>query len=144
MPLRKTNTRDIVGTAGVREILRRIAEAGYKTPAVCIGGINASNIQRVFYQCSPPNNALDGVAVVSAIMAAADPEAATKNLAALSRDPPAFTLNTSRGLPADADGKAVIAQVAPVIQKVHETTPLSHNMTNLVSVLSCHVWLFCC
>ncbi|KAL2156120.1 hypothetical protein VTH82DRAFT_865 [Thermothelomyces myriococcoides] len=128
----KTNTRDIVGTAGVREILRRIAEAGYKTPAVCIGGINASNIQRVFYQCSPPNNALDGVAVVSAIMAAADPEAATKNLAALSRDPPAFTLNTSRGLPADADGKAVIAQVAPVIQKVHETTPLSHNMTNLV------------
>ncbi|KAL2201299.1 Hydroxyethylthiazole kinase family-domain-containing protein [Corynascus similis CBS 632.67] len=128
----KTNTKDIIGTAGVREILRRIAEAGHDTPTVCIGGINESNIQRVLYQCAASEKILNGVAIVSAIMAASDPEAAAKNLVSLSEAPPSFSVDTGRELSADASSEAVVALAPSVIQKIHDTTPLSHNMTNIV------------
>ncbi|KAL2145986.1 hypothetical protein VTI28DRAFT_5643 [Corynascus sepedonium] len=128
----KTNTKDIIGTAGVREILRRMAEAGHDTPTVCIGGINESNIQRVLYQCAASEKILNGVAIVSAIMAASDPEAAAKNLVSLSEAPPSFSVDTGRELSADASSEAVVALAPSVIQRIHDTTPLSHNMTNIV------------
>ncbi|KAK4247736.1 Hydroxyethylthiazole kinase family-domain-containing protein [Corynascus novoguineensis] len=128
----KTNTKDIIGTAGVREILRRIAEAGHDTPTVCIGGINESNVQRVLHQCAASEKVLNGVAIVSAIMAASDPEAAAKNLAALSEAPPSFSVDTGRELSADASSEAVVALAPSVIRGIHDTTPLSHNMTNIV------------
>lgn len=119
----------------MREILRRIAEACHDTPTVCIGGINESNIQRVLYQCAASEKILNGVAIVSAIMAASDPEAAAKNLVSLSEAPPSFSVDTGRELSADASSEAVVALAPSVIQKIHDTTPLSHNMTNIVSVL---------
>ncbi|KAK4137378.1 TMP-TENI-domain-containing protein [Trichocladium antarcticum] len=136
----KTNTKEIIGTAGVRHILAAIAAAGYDTtPTVCIGGLNGSNLQRVLFQSAAPAKALDGAAVVSAVMAAPDPEAAARDLVGLVRNPPAFQLDMDMGKgkgkgkgAAAADVSSVLAQVPAVVRSVHDATPLSHNMTNLV------------
>ncbi|KIH90648.1 thiamine-phosphate diphosphorylase [Sporothrix brasiliensis 5110] len=149
----KTNTKHVVGTAGIQRMLQAMAAAGFgHIPAVCIGGVNASNARRVVFQsgfdggdsageASPPK-ALDGVAVVSAIMGAADPFAAAEALAeqvrlgkhegptAFYRAPAApFTSLASYTSPSPLPPTATIQRI---LQALHETTPLSHNMTNLV------------
>ncbi|KAK4123771.1 TMP-TENI-domain-containing protein [Parathielavia appendiculata] len=127
----KTNTKDIIGTAGVRGILEEIAEAGYDTRTVCIGGINESNVQRIVFQCAAEKKRLDGVATVSAIMAAHDIQGAARNLLGLVKSPPAFEvdLNKQSG---NVSAQDMVEMAPSVIRHVHETTPLSHNMTNLV------------
>ncbi|KAK4157892.1 putative hydroxyethylthiazole kinase [Chaetomidium leptoderma] len=128
----KTNTKEVIGAAGVREILARIDDAGHKTQTVCIGGINESNLQRIVFQCGTAKKKLDGVAIVSAIMAAEDPDAAATRLGRLLRNPPAFQVDT-RGAGSDiTDAQSMVALAPSVVQRVHETTPLSHNMTNIV------------
>ena len=61
------------------EQLRKICNA-VSIPVVAIGGINASNLMDL------TGSGVDGVAVVSAIFAAADPGAATRALLALARE----------------------------------------------------------
>lgn len=128
----KTNTKEIIGAAGVREILQTIAEAGHITQAVCIGGINESNLQRILYQSAARSKSLDGVAVVSAIMAAPDPDAASRNLLKLVKSPPPFIHTALQNGPRADDVSGILNLVPAIIKKVHDTTPLSHNMTNLV------------
>ncbi|KAG8666237.1 thiamine biosynthetic bifunctional enzyme [Fusarium poae] len=107
----KKDTKSIIGPSGVRDILSALHSAGYGSiPTVCIGGINASNTTPVLTSASSPSKALDGVAVVSALIAAPDPAAAARDLL----------------------GKVVIAKIPEVIRAVVDKTPLSHNMTNLV------------
>ena len=65
----KTDTAPPLGIQGLREIKNRV-----KIPLVGIGGLNNSNAAEVI------RNGADGVAVVSAIVAADDPETAAMNL----------------------------------------------------------------
>ena len=65
----KTDTAPPLGLQGLREIKNRV-----KIPLVGIGGLNNSNAAEVI------RNGADGVAVVSAIVAAEDPETAAMNL----------------------------------------------------------------
>jgi thiamine-phosphate pyrophosphorylase len=65
----KTDTAPPLEIQGLREIKNRV-----KIPLVGIGGLNNSNAAEVI------RNGADGVAVVSAIMAAEDPETAAMNL----------------------------------------------------------------
>ena len=65
----KTDTAPPLGLQGLREIRNRV-----KIPLVGIGGLNNSNAAEVI------RNGADGVAVVSAIVAAEDPETAAMNL----------------------------------------------------------------
>lgn len=107
----KKDTKSIIGPSGVRTILSQLAASGHGgISTVCIGGINISNAQQVMTQSSAPAKSLDGVAVVSAIIAAADPAAAARELSS----------------------KVLTAKVPDVIRAVAKKTPLSHNMTNLV------------
>lgn len=112
----KQNTKSIIGIDGLQKILADLANAELSIKTVCIGGINASNTQRVVWHGS---ERVDGVAVVSAIVAAADPEAAARELRSLVKLPPEF-------------GKRLVDKIAGVIKAVIEKKPLSHNMTNLV------------
>src|SRR3569833_2950767 len=59
----KENTRHILGIAGLRQLLEVMETCDYSrsVPAVCIGGINASNVQRVLYQSSTAAKPLAGV-----------------------------------------------------------------------------------
>ncbi|KAL2259963.1 hypothetical protein VTK26DRAFT_6175 [Humicola hyalothermophila] len=127
----KTNVKNIIGPAGVRQFLTAIADAGYDTQTVCIGGINEANVQRVLFQSAAEKKSLDGVAVVSAIVAAPDPQVASSELLKLVQSPPAFQLDRA-DISAAVDAASVIARVPSIIRAVHDTTPLSHNMTNLV------------
>ena len=131
----KTDTKDIIGTAGTRAILESIAAQRIDMPAVAIGSINASNVQRILHQTYSPHSGahLSGIAVVSAIVASADPQSAARDLKSLissaystyySPIPPSATLTTS--LP------TLLSEI-PTIAHTHvTTTPLCHNMTNLV------------
>lgn len=96
---------------------------------VAIGGINATNVQRVFFQSATPGKkVLDGVAIVSAIMAAPSPRDASKNLLRLIKEPSAALDNTIQA----SESGDILALAPAIIKAVHESTPLSHNMTNLV------------
>lgn len=120
--LSKKDTKSIIGPAGVRTILEALSRPSSppshndnpSIPTVCIGGVNASNARAVMAASSPPRKPLDGVAVVSALVSAADPAAAARSLL----------------------GQVVAMKAPGVMKAVVEGTPLSHNMTNLVSLPS--------
>lgn len=99
---------------------------------VCIGGINASTIQRVLYQSSHPTKSLDGVAVVSAIIAAKDPKKASEELLTLVKTPPPFAAESLANRDKVQTTGEIVKQVSLIIKAVGEKNPLSHNMTNLV------------
>lgn len=130
---RKTNTKNIIGAAGVRDILQAMADADYDhVKTVCIGGINAENLQRIVYQSEAPSKKLDGVAVVSALVAAPDPEAAAKNLVGLFNSLPPFVREQAPTSPRAETRDAILDLVPKVVLEVAKKKPLSHNMTNLV------------
>jgi thiamine-phosphate diphosphorylase/hydroxyethylthiazole kinase len=129
-PTRKTNTKNIIGTVGTQAILDAIADSGSSVGTVCIGGINASNVQRVLYQSESPNKKLDGAAIVSAIMGAEDPKAAAANLAQLIATPPSFVRNLDASAASDAE--ALVQSVPGIVQKLVQVHPLVHNMINFV------------
>lgn len=72
-----TNTKDDADSVSLAEL--QAIKAKVKIPIVAIGGINGSNIRDVM------NTGIDGVAVVSAIVAAADPKAAACKLIQLTK-----------------------------------------------------------
>lgn len=116
----------------MKQILGAICESGKDVRTVCIGGINAVTTQRVLYQASHQRKNLDGVAVVSAIVAAKDPKIAASDLLDLVRQPPPFAKDSLSNTSKKAEVSALLQQVPQVIKAVGEKTPLSHNMTNLV------------
>jgi thiamine-phosphate diphosphorylase/hydroxyethylthiazole kinase len=122
----------VIGTAGTKQILHDIADERNNVKTVCIGGINASTVQRVLYQSADVKKCLDGVAIVSAIIAAKDPEKASRDLLQLINNPPPFVAGL---LPKERKKRAsqdLIGLVPVVIKAVGEKSPLTHNMTNLV------------
>ena len=131
----KENTKEIIGTAGTRGILEHLSAMTEERPVrlatVAIGGINASNVQQVMYQSKATFKGLDGVAVVSAIMAAENPENAAAELRTLiAANPPFGTAAPSE--PKTQDVEELLAKVPGVIKKIIHGNPLCHNMTNLV------------
>ncbi|KAJ5137769.1 hypothetical protein N7526_004002 [Penicillium atrosanguineum] len=127
----KTNTKSVIGTVGTQAILSAISDAT-NVATVSIGGINHSNVQRVMYQSQSPNKSLDGVAIVSAIMAADDPKASTEEFAKLIKSPPAFALNPRSARVNEAE--ALIEEVPEIVRKMVEAHPFVHNMINFVVV----------
>ncbi|EXJ90766.1 hypothetical protein A1O1_03870 [Capronia coronata CBS 617.96] len=130
----KTDTKSIIGTRGLQEILAACATGTEKTvPCVAIGSINASNVQRVLHQSAHGSNRLNGVAVVSAIMASMDPQASARSLLDLIKTAPekfyaAVPPNTAR----ITDFANLIAQIPYIIKAHVSSSVLCHNMTNTV------------
>ncbi|KAL8687183.1 MAG: hypothetical protein Q9218_006574 [Villophora microphyllina] len=125
----KEDTKSIIGPTGVREILEGISCLHQKIPTVAIGGINAKNIQRVLFKSQAKTKKLDGVAVVSAIVAAEDAEIAAKELRELVNKAPAFFHKQPMQLREVND---LLRRVNGVIREMGVRKPLCHNMTNLV------------
>lgn len=125
----KENTKSIIGTAGVRNILQRVHGISPDIKTVAIGGINASNVQRVIFQAKSPKKGLDGVAVVSDIMAAQDPKAAAIKLKGLIAHVPG---SMSPEAVKNKSIESLLRQVPDLVKDLGTTSPLCHNMTNLV------------
>jgi len=125
----KENTKSIIGTSGVQQILTSLASDGHDVKTVCIGGINHGNAQRVLYQTASPSKRLDGLAVVSAIMASNDPREAAISLRKLIVQPPPFATTVHKPTLSPED---LIVKIPEVIKQMASKKPLCHNMTNLV------------
>ncbi|CAO2651650.1 Nn.00g042200.m01.CDS01 [Neocucurbitaria sp. VM-36] len=141
----KKNTKDIIGVNGIRKILRFLDttdEASRKVKTVCIGGVNASNLQRIIHQLSAPTpntcnpKTIDGVAVVSAIIGAPNPKDASAHLSHLLKTPPPFKASSSEPhfwLEKEEDEIThLLSSATKATKAVRAKSPLSHNMTNLV------------
>ncbi|KAF2225129.1 Hydroxyethylthiazole kinase family-domain-containing protein [Elsinoe ampelina] len=127
----KENTKSIIGTAGTQAILAAIEDLSPPVRTVCIGGINASNLQRVIYQSTTAKGTrLSGVAVVSAIIAATDPASTSRELRSLIDSSPAFVHSAST--PASLTDFSITSAVPTIIARMANAKPLCHNMTNLV------------
>lgn len=126
----KKDTKSIIGPEGVREILTRMScHVPNHTPTVAIGGINSSNVQRVLFQSKAATKALNGVAVVSSIMAAEDPKVAAEKLKQLIEQVP----NTMSPSAVSNDTvEKMLSQIPIMVNEVRAKSPLCHNMTNLV------------
>lgn len=128
----KENTKTIIGTAGVRKILHRlstISTMAQYISTVAIGGLNISNVRRVIFQSKSLSKGLDGVAIVSAIMAAEDPKAAATTLRKSIRETPK-TMSPKAAQNQSVD--SLLSQVLKIVKEVGTKNPLCHNMTNLV------------
>ncbi|KAI7205605.1 Hydroxyethylthiazole kinase [Hortaea werneckii] len=126
----KENTKSVIGTAGVQDILSDLIKKGYgHVKTVCIGGVNASNCQRILYQSASPQKPLDGIAVVSAIMASSQPKEAASHLKTLVSTPPPFATSLSNAALSRDD---VVAKAPGIVKAMASKKPLCHNMTNLV------------
>ncbi len=125
----KENTKSIIGTAGVKKILHRLSTMDMTIPTVAIGGLNASNVQRVIFQTQSPTKGLDGVAVVSAIMAAQDPKAAASGLKSLISKVP---VSMSPRAGENQSVETLLSQIPRIVKELGVKSPLCHNMTNLV------------
>lgn len=131
----KENAKSIIGVAGTREILDAMVKEGCQdVKTVCIGSINKSNAQRVLFQTATKQKRLDGVAVVSAIMAADDAKEASMELSELVRAPPPFAapFSSKSASPRKLSPSDMLAQIPGIIKNMAERKPLAHNMTNLV------------
>ncbi|KAJ9633447.1 thiamine biosynthetic bifunctional enzyme [Knufia peltigerae] len=132
----KTDTKSIIGTRGLQEILAACDTGTEKSiPCVAIGSINASNVQRVLHQSADGSNRLNGVAVVSAIVAAPDPKASSQQLSDLIRTtpetyyaavPPSKLSSWTTNVP------GLLSQVPSIIKTHFTSSVLCHNMTNTV------------
>ena len=122
----------MIGTAGAKEILKAISTEVRDVRTVCIGGINSLTVQRVLYQASDSSKKLDGVAIVSAIIAAKDPKKAAEDILRLIKSPPPFAEKSVANEQKYLSPAALINDAPAVIKAVGQETPLSHNMTNLV------------
>ncbi|KAH8696072.1 putative thiamine-phosphate pyrophosphorylase [Talaromyces proteolyticus] len=126
----KTNTKSIIGTAGVKTILDTLSRLDRQVATVAIGGINTTNVHRVIYQSAAPAKSLDGVAIVSAIVAAENPKAVAEKLNGLIATPPSFAMKPLA--PRNNEVEALLADVPKVVQQVVTVHPLVHNMINYV------------
>ncbi|KAJ3362676.1 hypothetical protein GGF32_005698 [Allomyces javanicus] len=120
-----------LGIEGVRTLLADMAEHPRlaKMPIVTIGGLNAENIGAVMAETANPRKQLDGVAVVSAIMAQPDARAATAELVDIVK---AGKLVPSAQYVANADD-ALVQAAAHLLAKLRSgQTPLVHHLTNFV------------
>ncbi|KAI1396173.1 TMP-TENI-domain-containing protein [Hypoxylon fuscum] len=128
----KENTKSIIGVEGVQEHLLKIAAEKWPVKTVCIGGINASNVSRVVWQSNGKGKSLDGVAVVSAIMASKDPEKTSRQMLQLVKSPPPFAKVGMTSHQKTRSPQDLLCVAPDFIKVVHSKKPLSHNMTNLV------------
>ncbi|KAL9101046.1 MAG: hypothetical protein Q9163_003661 [Psora crenata] len=125
----KTDSKSIIGMAGLRDVLERVSSVSPTIPTVAIGGLNASNAQRVIFQSNSSTKGLDGVAIVSAIMAAHDPKAAASKLRqAIDSVPRTMSPTAVKNQTVES----LVSQVGGIVKTLGNVSPLCHNMTNLV------------
>lgn len=130
----KTNTKSIIGTRGLQELLSSCDIGTEKSiPCVAIGSINASNVQRVLHQSVHGTNRLNGVAVVSAIIAASDAQASARSLLELIKAAPEkYYTAVPPNRKASGDLSDLISQVPGIIKSHVSSSIICHNMTNTV------------
>ncbi|KAJ3780735.1 thiamine biosynthetic bifunctional enzyme Thi4 [Lentinula aff. detonsa] len=130
----KNLNKPIVGVRRVGELLQKLDGTSIK--AVGIGGIKSSNLLRTLHgSVSTTNRALDGVAVVSEIVASTRPrEAASKLCEILSTFRNSGSIPNAMSTRSDYSVENVLDGVIQIMSCVREHNPLVHQITNNVSI----------
>ncbi|KAL5523852.1 hypothetical protein ACEPAG_8025 [Sanghuangporus baumii] len=129
----KKDIKNVLGVRGVGQILDALEGSDVK--AVGIAGINERNVLRTLHgSVSIRNRSLNGVAVVSALMASKKPYEAAKALSAvvkgfLSTPPLLSRLDTS-----SLHTEGIVNAVAHLLSEVREGSPVIHQITNNVAI----------
>ncbi|KAL6452784.1 THI6 Thiamine biosynthetic bifunctional enzyme [Candida maltosa Xu316] len=105
------------GPLGIRKSLHVLNK---KIRCVGIGGVNHNNADKVLYQCSIPGQSLDGVAIVSCIMANENAAQATIDLLKIIKAKPIWANITNDG----SD------DLSTKITQLTSAQPLVHHITN--------------
>lgn len=116
-----------IGPIGLRVSLQRLGKHNLshkRIKCVAIGGINHENVSRVCFQAQVSLQRLDGVAVVSCIMAATDAALATSSLLRIIKLPAPWEASTT-SIRQETDLSAKIVSL-------HRNKPLVHHITNNV------------
>lgn len=116
----KKDTKAPCGPIGIRKMLQ-VLDLNIKS--VAIGGINHSNAAKVLYQTSVPRKSLDGVAVVSCIMANENATNATTELARIVKSAVPWVSDLRYTSGTDSASRLKSLQMAK---------PLVHHITNNV------------
>lgn len=128
------------GTGALLDVLAAQGEAGVATRAVAIGGVHAVNVPFLLHGSVGPvsGKALDGVAVISAIVASTSPKAKAEELRAITdsfkRAREGGTPNTGIFLPPARSAEEFVKAAADLFAVVRDTTPLVHQITNGVVI----------
>lgn len=121
--LSKPDVNPPIGLNGLTDIVRST-----QLPVVAIGGITIDNTPAIIH------TGAEGVAVISAIVAATDPETAARNL--LRQVEQAKKHNSLHTHDTIEKGKMNMSniknQAATILARLRETKPLVHHMTNFV------------
>lgn len=127
---KKNQKKSPMGPLGAAKILETLEATGANwCRTVAIGGLHPNNIERVLYQCTTENGkrSLDGISVVSDIMAAPDAGEATRVLRGL------LDGKTFKFIDLDQKCKKVtIGSIKDVICQTAATRPLVQHITNKV------------
>lgn len=148
----KDVTNKIIGVRSVGERLKELDGSGVKAVAigedlsvvptivldyqyedfadffVYIGGIKSGNLWRTLHgSVSVTGHALDGVAVVSEIMASTDPRGAAASLSKLVK---AFKEEHARPRDLAPSKNDIIDRVSELVAKIREVNPLVHQVRN--------------
>lgn len=129
------------GVGALLDVLAAQGESGAATHAVAIGGVKAENARGLLHGSVAPvsGKALDGIAVISAIVASEEPKVKAEELRAITddfqraqaaRDPKAGVFPSAPGRNAEEFVKAA----AELFAVVRDTTPLVHQITNAVVI----------
>ena len=150
-----TNTKDVsapgrvCGVKGARAMLAALEGTAVKAVAIgtrcslhfwiefifsCLGGIKSTNLLRTLHGASAPSGCtLDGVAVVSDIVASSEPRAAAQRLQRIFRSwsnvphvPESFTSNSKNNHTAEG----IVEAAAALLDNVRKLKPLVHQVTS--------------
>ncbi|KAI8077244.1 Hydroxyethylthiazole kinase family-domain-containing protein [Gilbertella persicaria] len=123
----KKNIKQPLGVEGVQRILRSI-EAN-PIPTVAIGGISAKNACELLEGSHTGKMYTDGLAIVSAIMAAQDPKLACEELLGLIRH--SFE---KMGVKANTTVDDAVTYAIQAAKNIKAKTPMVHHITNYVVI----------
>ncbi|KAL9550837.1 hypothetical protein MBANPS3_004544 [Mucor bainieri] len=123
----KKNIKEPLGVEGVQRILKSM-EAN-PVPTVAIGGIGAKNACELLEGSDTGKIHIDGLAIVSAIMAAEDPKVACEELLRLIR-----SSLSKVGVKANNTVKDAVQFAVQAAKNIKEKTPMVHHITNYVVI----------
>ncbi|TFK20930.1 thiamine biosynthetic bifunctional enzyme [Coprinopsis marcescibilis] len=137
----KSLTSPIIGVRGVGVRLEGLEGTGVK--AVAIGGIKSENLWRTLHgSVSRNGRALDGVAVVSEIVASNEPKAAAEKLSKVFKAFQWEQLRAAQVQSTTISAHDVLGDVANLVHKIRNVGPLVHQITNhVVATQSANVTL---
>ncbi|KAJ6593867.1 TMP-TENI-domain-containing protein [Mycena capillaripes] len=120
-----------IGVRGLGIMLEALD--GSNTRAVAIGGIKSTNLARLMHgSVSKTNHGLDGVAVVSDIVASADPEKAARKLKSIFVACKEATLSLQKYSLSSRNRDDILDKAVAIMDGVRNLTPLVHQITNVV------------